>query len=603
MQKEIQEFLEFLNDAYAQLHTTYENLYWASYMGDHSVDSKFSVALKKRDAFCANSKLYAKVNGYSKFANGAEIERLKAWQLFFSKYQIPKELLSLRDKIAAIQSKIHKIRAKRVEGYIDPKTKKFVSASESKMRFIIRINPDEKIRKAAFDSCEKLAMSFLPDYVKMVKLINEYARRLGYPDFYSYKVQNQEGMTKAELFGIFDEIYRKTSYAFADVLKMEKERPGLRKPWNYSFMISGDFTKEQDPYFQFDDCLLRWGKSMAALGVDYRGSRLTLDLLDRKGKYSNGFCQWPKAVYYKNGRRIAGSSNFTSIAVYGQVGAGVHAMETLFHEGGHAAHYLNMEQTEICMNTEYPPAVASWAETQSMFMDTICSSIEWRIRYAKNKKGQAYPPELYQRMVEKFHKLNPLDMMGINMIINFERQIYEAKNLNAKKVLAIARKTMRKHSNYSADSLFILNVPHIYDWENICNYHGYGLAELAVAQWRDYFFKKYGYIVDNPNIAKEMAKVWALGASKTFKECVKIATGKKLTPAAYIKSITLPKKEILRRASQRIAWLKKVPEMRRKINLNAKIKMVHGKKEIANSSRGFEAMAKKYANWLHREYR
>jgi hypothetical protein len=40
--------------------------------------------------------------------------------------------------------------------------------------------------------------------------------------------------------------------------------------------------------------------------------------------------------------------------------------------------------TEICLNTEYPPASTAWDETQSMFLDTMFDSIEWRTRYAKN---------------------------------------------------------------------------------------------------------------------------------------------------------------------------------------------------------------------------
>ena len=70
----------------------------------------------------------------------------------------------------------------------------------------------------------------------------------------------------------------------------------------------------------------------------------------------------------------------------GQVGSGYNTGNTLFHEGGHAAHFLGMDERDVCLNTEYPAMSTAWAETQSMFLDTLFSSIEWKKRYAKNLK-------------------------------------------------------------------------------------------------------------------------------------------------------------------------------------------------------------------------
>src|SRR6185436_2368407 len=123
--------------------------------------------------------------------------------------------------------------------------------------------------------------------------------------------------------------------------------------WNFGFMMSGDFTKEEDPYFQFQDAMLRWGQSFSALGIDYKEGSLTLDLLDRKGKWNNGFCHWPNLVHFNNGKRNSGSSNFTCNVVAGQVVSGVQGYVTLFHEGGHAAHLLNSQYPDVILNQEY----------------------------------------------------------------------------------------------------------------------------------------------------------------------------------------------------------------------------------------------------------
>lgn len=259
---------------------------------------------------------------------------------------------------------------------------------------------------------------------------------------------------------------------------------------------------------------------------------------------------------------------------------------------------LNSDQADVCVNHEYAPMSNAWAETQSMFLDTLFSSVEWRMRYAVNGEGSSYPFEFFERRLKKLHPLRPLGLNGIMLVSYFEREIYETKGLNIKRIIKIAKENYRKFYERSEDSLTVLDIPHIYSWESACSYHGYALATLALEQWREYFYKKYGHIVDNPNVGKEMKRVWKLAASKTFKEFVPMATGKKLMADAYLRNATASTETILKRAKERVAALSKVKYYEGKIELGADISMVHGKKEIANSKKSFEDMAEEYKKWL-----
>ncbi|MBU6426796.1 hypothetical protein KGQ27_00975 [Patescibacteria group bacterium] len=591
--------LEYLNSNYSRLHKKYEDAFWISYMGDHSVDDSMNTAQKERDSFRADAALKAEVERLIKRSKDETRKRLKIWNRFFSLYQVPPEAVPIKAKIAVLEAKIMQKRSSRKEGYIDHKTGKFVESSENKMRMIMRTDPDESVRKACFVAMEKLPSDTIGDYIKVVKLRNQFARVQGFNDFYEYKARIDEDMTKNELFKIFDDIYKKTKYGFKNIRAIEKSKPGLRKPWNFAYMMAGDFVKEEDQYFRFENVLDYWGRSFAALGIDFKGGKVTLDLLDRKGKWNNGFCHYPDLVNYKNGKRLPGSSNFASNAIPKQVGSGIQGIHTVFHEGGHAADRLNSFQKDVCINTEYPPSTVSWAETQSMFLDAIPDSIEWRVRYAKNADGIAYPFELYERKLRALFPLRPLELMSMCFVVNFEKEIYECPNLTKTFVIKTAKNNFKKYFDRSEDSVWALNVPHIYNFESSAYYHGYGLAELGIHQWRDYFFDRYGYIVDNPKVGEEMSKIWSYASLYSAKKLIKMATSKKLSPDSFIRHVTMPLDEVLALAKTRVRKLDKVPVYRKPVNLKGKIIMVDGKNKIADNSKSFEDMESKYRKWLN----
>ena len=99
-----------------------------------------------------------------------------------------------------------------------------------------------------------------------------------------------------------------------------------------------------------------------------------------------------------------------------------------------------------------------------------------------------------------------------------------------------------------------------------------------------------------------MTKVWALGSSQTYKQFVKTATGKTISAKPFIREVTMSAESAINRAKERLKKMEKVPKHTGKVDLNATIRLVHGKHVIADNSKGFEKMAEKYKLWLHKTY-
>ena len=71
------------------------------------------------------------------------------------------------------------------------------------------------------------------------------------------------------------------------------------------------------------------------------------------------------------------------------VGSGRDALNTLLHEGGHAAHMANIDQPSPLFGQERAPFSVAMAETQSMFLDSYGHDAAWLGRYARSAAGES----------------------------------------------------------------------------------------------------------------------------------------------------------------------------------------------------------------------
>ena len=613
--KSLTDTLEQIKERYVELHTRKEDLFWITKMGladdmlaARKAMSEAEIAWNRFLQDPARLASLKELEARSGAAADRERRVLRGWIRMLAAHVIEEpEARKLSEEIVELESVLAEKRGGMRLGFTDPATGRFEPASSVRLALMMRTDPEEARRKAAFDALESVE-GFVLDagFLEIVRKRNQLGRMLGHEDYYAWRVAVVEGMTKRSLFDRLDALAARTAeksrFEVAEFAR--RHGPGSRDPWNFGFLRSGELMREIDPYFRFEDALERWGRSFHALGVRYRGATLTLDLVDRKGKFENGFMHGPGLAFNDNGKWRPARVNFTANAVVGQVGSGLRAAETLFHEGGHAAHFANILSDAPCFSQEFAPTSVAYAETQSMFMDSLLGDADWRVRYARAADGRPMPLELIETALRERQPFRAWDTRAMLTVPFAERALYELpeEHLRPDRVLEEFRRIERELQDLSRGIRPVLAVPHLLAGESSAYYHGYVLAEMAVQQTRRFFRERDGFLTDNPKIGPDLARhYWAPGNAASFDETLESLTGRPLAPDALIDACNLGTDEAIAEARAAVDRITSVPPPEGRVDLDATIRVVHGRETVATTEAGdFEQACEDFAGFIGR---
>mmetsp|Transcript_11142 Transcript_11142/g.34395 ORF Transcript_11142/g.34395 Transcript_11142/m.34395 type:complete len:623 (-) Transcript_11142:38-1906(-) len=600
-------FIDTTNAEYERVHRAFEDQFWGTKMNlSGGFDTvKLGSTKEAMEAFLRDEDRLAEAKTHAAATKDPEqLKVLACFQRTFQCYQMSSpEAIVLREKSTTLENKLNAARNKMALGYKDPATGALVEKSSVGLRTLMRTSDDEAVRKAAWEGLRSIGDFVLEDFCEMVKLRNAMAKTLGYEDFYDYKVTQAEGFGKAKLFAILDTLRGGSD----ELLKAARDALGEAKgaaalePYNMSFAMAGDVEKELSPYFPFEKAVEAWGRSFSRLGITYRGATMYLDLLDRKGKYSNGFCHWPQPAWRKaDGSWQPTVTNFTSLADPTAVGSGKTALATLMHEAGHAAHFSNILQPSPLFSQERAPTSVAYAENQSMFLDSLVGDAAWRARYAKDRTGTPLPWALHEKDIKARHPYEVFQLRGMLAVPYYEKALYELAeaDVTPAKVAALADKIEHELQGGLA-SRPLMSVPHILSDEASCYYHGYVLAEMSVHQTREHFGGA-AKIVDNAAVGAALADVyWAPGNSENFLDLVEKLTGKPLTGDPWIASLKTDVDALVADEKRDYdAFVKPVADG--PVNLDMVMKIVDGDELIADSEAegGFLAACTAFERYL-----
>jgi len=608
-----------LNSDYLAVHKTKEDLFWDTYMAVSDDDAGFARAEEAYKNFISDPARLASVRqalaslgepSADDAATASLRHGLKGWLALFeanivdndAARQLMAELIQLEADLFAKRRDLV-LRHTNEAGQVEDATLSMLATN-------MGTNRDEAARKSSHDALMELERWVLANgWLDIVKKRNAFARAQGFPNYFDYKVQKNEQMSADQLFAILDDFEVRTRAANTRALSDLAQAHGANatEPWNLRFFVSGDVTRQLDPYLSFAKGLERWLQSFRHLGIAYRGATMQLDLLERKGKYQNGFCHGPIPPFFNaKNEWVAGQINFTAGAKPDQIGSGARAINTLFHEGGHAAHFANVTQNAPCFSQEFAPTSMAYAETQSMFCDSLLDDADWLKRYAHNAQGEPIPDALIHARIQTTQPFAAYSERSTLVVPYFERALYRLSDdqLTADTVLALARATEQRILGVAVGPRPLLAIPHLLNQESSAAYHGYLLANMAVYQTRAYFQRTYGYLTDNPAIGPALSQhYWARGNSISHNDTLLSLTGEPFNAKYLADSCNQTVDEAWAEAQATMAAAAKrnyppapAPD------LDATIRIVHGAELIADNRESDQAMCQQFEHWVGQHY-
>ncbi len=607
-----------LNSDYLAVHKTKEDLFWDTYMAVSNDDAGFARAEEAYKNFISDpARLKAVREALASLpaTDADEAARalrhgLKGWLALFERNIIDsdaarplvRELIQMEADLFAKRRDL-KLRHINEAGALEESTLSGLATN-------MATNRNEAARKSSHDALMSLERWVLDNgLLDIIKKRNAFARAQGYDNYFDFKVQKNEQMSADQLFTILEDFEARTSEANARGLRELAQAHGAQAvhPWNLRFYVSGDVVRQVDPYLSFGKGLQRWVESFRRLGIAYRGATMQLDLLERTGKYQNGFCHGPIPSYVDaKGQWVAGQINFTANAQPNQIGSGARAINTLFHEGGHAAHFANVTQNSPCFSQEFAPTSMAYAETQSMFCDSLLDDADWLKRYARNAQGEAMPDALIHERIKTTQPFAAFNERGILVVPYFERALYRLSDaqLTLDGVLALARDTEQRILGVAVAPRPLLSIPHLLNQESAAAYHGYFLAKMAVYQTRAYFERTYGFLTDNPAIGPALAEhYWARGNAISHNDTLLSLTGEAFNAKYLADSCNQTVEEAWDEAQHKIrAARERQYPTATATGLDATIRIVHGAELIADNTVSDAAMCQQFEHWVEQRY-
>lgn len=407
--------------------------------------------------------------------------------------------------------------------------------TDNEIKEILKTETDSTKRKQAWLASKQVGAVVADDLIRLVKLRNQAAQKLGFENFHALSLTVAEQDVQ-ELDRTFDELYELTNQPFAklkadlDHRLAEMYDVGVRelKPWHYHDPFFQEtpmvYELDLDKYYADKDVKELAEEFYAGIGLPVGSILANSDLYEQEGKNPHAFCT---DIDREGDVRIL--CNLKNNETW---------METILHELGHAV-YDKYYDPDVPFLLRRPAHIFT-TEAIAMFFGRLSRNPAWMQQMLNLSDEQRAEIE---EVSEKYAQLKQLIFARWAMVMyDFEKRLYADpnQNLNAlwwdmvQKYQFVNSPPNRDEADWAAKIHFTI-AP--------CYYHNYMLGELLASQLHHYLVHELlrrdsdedvGYVDQKKAGDFLTEKVFEAGAVYHWNEMIRRATGEQLTPKYFV---------------------------------------------------------------------
>jgi peptidyl-dipeptidase A len=397
---------------------------------------------------------------------------------------------------------------------------------------VYRILGEEKNsakRREAWEASKGVGPVVLEDLIKLVKLRNESARKIGFDNFYTMSLtlaeQNEDDLVK--LFAELDDMTREPFLAMkksldANLARSYKIKIEDLRPWHYADPYFQEVPQvgeiNLDKYYKDKDPVEIARVFYDGIGLPVDAILARSDLYERPGKNPHAFC--------------TDIDRMGDVRILANMKSNGYWMETILHELGHGVYDVNIDPKLPFLLRTYPHLCVT--EASAEYFGRLSQNPAWM--KAALGLGDKDLARIAPAVTESLRMKQLIFARWCQVMFNFERELYKNpdRDLNTlwwdivERYQFLKRPEGRNEPDW-ATKIHIVTNP-VY-------YHNYMLGELIASQLQHYIDATVladttgaSSIYDVPAVGEYLVtSLYSKGDIVPWNELIELATGEPLT--------------------------------------------------------------------------